>query len=223
MDVDAVYEKVVGHPASDAERARLYRLRDSLGLSDNDAFWYILIILEHYDALYRDYPRQIAEHAAATLEGARRAFATAAAAESAKAQRTLAEKVAETSVVIARRLAERPIDLHRVTTLVATVVAFGAMCMAAGVEFGEGKVPWWTASTGDGRARQLLSAVLGAPAGWMIFALMVPGAFYGGRLGWHMARADDASPTARVLGWTLVVIAALGIAACAALLAKTLG
>jgi hypothetical protein len=43
-------------------------------------------------------------------------------------QRTLSE----TSVAIARRLAERPVGLHRVTMLMAVVVAFGALCVTAG-------------------------------------------------------------------------------------------
>jgi hypothetical protein len=32
----------VGRQVSEAERARLYRLRDALGLRDNDAFWSIV-------------------------------------------------------------------------------------------------------------------------------------------------------------------------------------
>jgi hypothetical protein len=162
--IDDAFGKVIGRQPSEMERARLYRVREALGLSDNDAFWYIVMILEHYDSLYRDYPRQIGEHAAATLEGARRAFAAAAEAESAKAQRMLSEKVAETSVVIARRLAERPVGLHRVTMLLAAAVSFGAMCMAVGVDLAGGRAAWWAATSTDGRAR----LVLGAPAGWMI-------------------------------------------------------
>ena len=39
MSVDEAFAKVVGRQASEEERARLYRLRATLGLADNDAFW----------------------------------------------------------------------------------------------------------------------------------------------------------------------------------------
>ena len=47
-------------------------------------------------------------------------------------QRVFFEKVAETSVAIARKPAERPAGLHRVKTLLAAVVALGALCVRSG-------------------------------------------------------------------------------------------
>jgi len=96
----------VGRHASDDERQRLYRLRDALGLRDNDAFWSIVMALEHYDSFFRRYPAELAEHTERCIEDARVAFAAAAGREAAQVQRTLSEKVAETSVAMARRLAE---------------------------------------------------------------------------------------------------------------------
>ena len=84
-------------------------MRDALGLQDNDAFWAIVMALEHYDSFFRRYPKELAEEAARTIESARAAFALAAAKEAAQAQRTLSEQVAQTSAEIARKLAERPV------------------------------------------------------------------------------------------------------------------
>ena len=47
VSVEETFAKVVGRHASDEERQRLYRLRDALGLSDNDAFWSIVMALEY--------------------------------------------------------------------------------------------------------------------------------------------------------------------------------
>src|ERR1019366_4001115 len=100
------------------------RLRDALGLRDNAAFWSIVMALEHYDAFFRQYPAQLAEETARAIESARAAFAVGAEKEAAEVHRVLSARVAETSVEIARKLAERPVGLHRVTTVVAAVVAF---------------------------------------------------------------------------------------------------
>lgn len=222
-NIDDAFAKVIGRQASQAERERLYRVREALGLSDNDAFWYIVMILEHYDSLYRDYPRLISQQAEATVESARRAFAVAAEAESAKAQRMLAQRVAETSVAIAQRLAERPVGLHRVTAIFAAVVAFGAMCLTAGVELAGGRPGWWVAGTGDGRAKQILGVVLGVRVGWIAFALLVPTAAYWAKEGWRMAKDVEADALYKAIGWTLMVACAAGAAASAWLLARTIG
>jgi hypothetical protein len=157
VSVEEAFAKVVGRQVSEEERARLYRLRDALGLHDNDAFWSIVMALEHYDAFFRQYPAQLAELTARAIENARAAFAVAAEKEAAQVERVLSERVAETSVQIARKLAERPVGLHRVTTVLAAVVAFGALAV---------------------------------PAGWMIFALLVPVAGVGAKAGWTVATDD---------------------------------
>ncbi len=186
MSIDESFAKVVGRQASEHERERLYRLRDALGLQDNDAFWAIVMALEHYDSFFRQYPRQLAEEAGRTIENARVTFAAAAAHEAAHVQRVLADQVAETSVAIARKLAERPVGVHRVTLVLAAVVAFGALCVNAGYNLAGTGRPFWVSSAGNLRgAQRVLAVLLGVPAGWMGFALRVPAAAYGvtGRLG----------------------------------------
>jgi hypothetical protein len=223
MDLDDTFGKLLGRQPSEYERQRLYRVRDTLGLRDNDAFWYIVLTLEHYDALYRDYPGQIAEHARRTLESAREAFAAAAAAESAKAQNLLSQKVAETSVLIARKLAERPIRIDRITTLLATVVTFGALCVTAGFKLASPERPFWCnprlLHEGSGT---ILAAILGAPAGWMVFALLLPAMAYLGKTAWHSTSEAEAWGP-RILGWTLVGLCGIAAAGCAMALVRILG
>ena len=184
VSLEETFAKVTGRHASDDERQRLYRLRDALGLRDNDAFWSIVMALEYYDSFFRRYPAELAKHTERCIEDARAAFAAAAEREAAQVQRTLSEKVAETSVAIARRLAERPVGLHRVTMLLAAVVAFGALCVSAGYSLAGPVKPFWATSTETLTPLQREAAiVLAAPAGWMVFALFVPPAVYGARVG----------------------------------------
>ena len=220
MSVEETFAKVVGRHASEEERQRLYRLRDALGLRDNDAFWSIVMALEYYDSFFRQYPALLAEHTERCIKDARAAFAEAAAREAAHAQRTLSEKVAETSVAIARRLAERPVGIHRVTMLLAAVVAFGALCVSAGYSLAAPVKPFWVAKGETITPLQKAAAVmLAAPAGWMVFALLVPAAVYGARVGWVTA-SESVERRDKMVGWGIVVACIFASTACAVMLAK---
>lgn len=220
MNVDDLFAKVVGRSASDEERARLYRLRDALGLRDNDALWSIVIALEHYDSFFRAYPDKVAEKTAQSIDNARAAFAAAARLEAAQVERLLSERVAQTSVEIARKLAEEPWRPHRITAVLAAVVAFGALCVHAGYSLALTDKPFWVArsESASGLSR-LLAILLSIPAGWMIFALLLPAAGYGARQGWRLAGDAVADWSDKVLGWTLLVVCMMGSVACAILLA----
>ena len=221
-NLDTVFARVTGRQPSDEQRERLHRLRTALGLRDNDAFWSIVMALEHYDSFFRRYPAELAEETRRCVEGARAAFAAAAQNEAAQVQRLLSEKVAQTSVEIARKLAGRPIGLHRVTTVLAAVVAFGGLCVSAGYSLAGTEKPFWVGSGSGGLrgAQRLLAAVLAVPAGWMTFALLMPAAVYGARTGWGMAHDEMAATHERVLGWCVVAVCLLGLVACVVMLAK---
>ncbi len=219
MTVESAFAKVIGREPSEKERERLYRVRDALGLKDNDAFWYIVMTLEHYDSLYRDYPKLIADESAKTIENARIAFATAAQLEAARTEELLAQKVAETSVAIAKKLAEKPIGFDRVAALFAAVILFGSICMSAGYQLAAGEKPFGAARALDGRTR-ILAVVLGAPAGWMIFLLLLPVAAYTGISGWKRARDLASSTHEQAWGWGLLGLAVAGTTACIIILSK---
>jgi hypothetical protein len=223
VTVEDTFAKLVGRHASEEERTRLYRLRDALGLHDNDAFWSIVMALEHYDAFFRQYPAQLAVETARSIESARAAFAVAAEKEAAQVERVLSERVAETSVQIARKLAERPVGLHRMTTLLAAVVAFGALCTAAGYSLAAAPRPFSIATERSGPgAEEVLAVVLAMPAGWMIFALLLPVAGVGAKAGWAVATDGLAERRERILGGCLVVACVAGCVASIVLLAKVL-
>lgn len=224
MNVDDVFARVIGRQASEEERERLYRLRDALGLKDNDAFWSIVMALEHYDAFFRQYPAQLAEETARCIENARVAFASAAEQEGARAQHLLSERVAQTSLEIARKLAEKPVRIDRVTTALASVVAFGALCVNSGYHLASTPVPFWVNKDANSPStgRSLFAAVLALPAGWMIFALLVPAAWVGAKAGWAVATDALAEPRERVLGGCLVLACAAGCVASAVVLANVI-
>jgi hypothetical protein len=113
------------------------------------------------------------------------AFAAAAAHEAAQVQRTLSEKVAETSVAIARRLADRPVGLHRVTMLLAAVVAFGALCVTAGYSLASSGWPFWltSAETLTPLQRKAAASWRHPPGGWCSRSWFRPRSTPGERVG----------------------------------------
>jgi hypothetical protein len=223
VSLEDAFAKVVGRSASEEERARLYRLREALGLRDNDAFWSIVMALEYYDSFFRAYPAKFAQQAASTIERARAALETAAEREAAQVQRVLSEKVAETSVQIAKRKADRPIGFHQITLLLGTVVAFGALCVNAGYHLASTAATFWAAHASDlAGAPRAAGIILAVPAGWMIFALLLPAAGYGVKAGWELARDPLSAVSDKAIGWLLIALSVAGGVACAALLAKAI-
>jgi hypothetical protein len=219
VSLEDAFARVVGRRASDEERMRLYRLRDALGLQDNDAFWSIVLALEHYDSFFRAYPDKLAAKTTECIDRACDAFAAAARQEAARAERMLAERVAQTSVEIARKLAEHPMRVHPLTTLLGAVVAFGALCVHAGYALALGATPVWLTDRQTG-VRRAVAVVLAVPAGWMVFALLVPAAWYGASVGWGMARDTLADGRERSLGWCLVLLCIAACVASAVMLAQ---
>lgn len=219
--MESAFQRLLGREPSEGERQRLYRLREVLGLRDNDAFWAIVMALEHYDAWFRQYPEKLAEETRRTIEHARATFAAAAQSEAASVERALSHKVAETSVEIARKLAERPVGLHRVTLVLSAVVGFGALSVNAGYHLaGEGR-PFWAESAGSlSGAPRMLSSLLRVPAGWMIFALLLPAFVHGSREGWALAREASGEGRSGIVGWLLVALCVIGCVVLLVLLAK---
>lgn len=212
------FARLVGQKASDEQVRRLHEVKAALGLADNDALWLVLLALEHYDALYRDYPARIAEEARKTLAEVRRGFADAAALEAKRAHRKLAEAVADAGL----KIAARRTDVARVqgfAAAAASMVTFGALCLSMGYALGSGRVPPWTQGTG---ARRLISAAIGAPTGWVLVLLLLPLAAFWGRAGWAAARAPRATGKEAAAGWAMVSLAIAAVGALAALVVRVL-
>jgi hypothetical protein len=59
-DLDDSFTQLLGHQPSDKERQDLYRVRDALKLKSTDAVWTLLMVLQHYQTLYEQFPARIA-------------------------------------------------------------------------------------------------------------------------------------------------------------------
>ena len=80
--------------------------------------------------------------------------------------------------------------------------------------------PFWVAKGETVAPLQRAAAVmLAAPAGWMVFALLVPAAVYGARVGWITA-SESVERRDKVVGGGIVVACIFASAACVVMLAK---
>ncbi len=220
MTLDERFAKAVGRSPTERERERLLRLGDALELQDNDALWAIVMALELYDSLYRQYPDRLAVETTKAIEGARQAFAAAAKLEAARVQGALVKQVVRSSAELARTRGARAGWASWLAVGAAAVVGFGALCVCAGAVLECGARPWWVRGGAAGWSARA-AMVLGAPAGWMILALLVPVAAYAGWAGWARVRRDANTMDAWG-GWAVVVASGLGAVVLLLLLAVLL-
>jgi hypothetical protein len=216
------FSKLLGRQATEEERQRLYRVRDALGLANNDALWLILVALGSYDTMFREYPRKIAEVSSVVVEEQRATLAATVAAETALVQRKLADAVVATSTEIVARRVEAA-RWQSWALIVVALILFGGLCIAAGHAIAAGRPPPWAAGAGSAALRRVASACLGAPVGWAALGILLPVA---ARLGWTGFRAaSDAAATARerLVGGATATVAVLGFGALALALARAIG
>lgn len=104
-DISDSFSKLIGRQPSDKEVQELYRVRDALGLQNNDALWLIIMALQHYQTQYESIPngvrsvlKDVSLHARTLADIEMRASA-------ASAQADLAAAVANASDSVARKVA----------------------------------------------------------------------------------------------------------------------
>lgn len=94
-DLDDSFAKLLGRQPTDADRQQLYRIRDALGLKNNDALWLVLMALQSYDERYKAIPAQISKASAD-------AAASAAAQAQAEVNRAVAALVPSVEQAVAK-------------------------------------------------------------------------------------------------------------------------
>jgi hypothetical protein len=166
-DIEHAFSKLLGRQPSEREVQSLYRVRDALGLRDNDALWMVLIALESYDSLYRKYPEMISAQVHKSVDDYRAIIATIADAETKRALGTLSEAVARTSETIALRLVQAKCLLWAALATLA-ITAFGSFCTFIGFILGSGRMPYWAPPPTDlSFPALILSTMARMPAGWL--------------------------------------------------------
>lgn len=165
--LERAFEKLLGRQPSELEVTRLYRVKDALGLRDNDALWLVLIALESYDTLYRKYPELINAHVKQSLDDQRQLMAAIADAETKRALGALSDAVLRASEAATAR-AGLALWFQWWGFAMLGLLLFGAFCTVIGFILGSGHMPNWARpSANQGFAALLFSTVGRTPAGWL--------------------------------------------------------
>ena len=166
-DLESAFEKLIGRQPSDREVQALYRVKNALGIRDNDALWVVIMALESYDSLYRRYPAMISGEVRKLVDEQRVLISEMADAESKRALGTLAQAVSDTSKSIASKTADASLHLAWGWMLLG-LLGFGSLCVFVGVAIASGRPPYWTGQApGDDLVLAILTALARTPAGWI--------------------------------------------------------
>ncbi|RSZ55160.1 hypothetical protein HF313_23045 [Massilia atriviolacea] len=165
--LEQAFEKLIGRQPSELEVTRLYRVKNALGLRDNDALWLVLIALESYDTLYRKYPELINAHVKQSLDDQRQLMAAMADAETKRALGAMSDAVVRASEAATAR-AGLGLWFQWWGFAMLGLLLFGAFCTMMGFILGSGHMPYWTRPSGNHGFAVLLFTTIGrTPAGWL--------------------------------------------------------
>ena len=133
-------EKLLDRALSEAETERLVRIKNVLGLADDDTVWDILAAMEYQRSYYEELPQKIAAASAEILQG----ISLAAEKEMGRAQSLLAESVAEQAKKISLRINMETLLPMGLVALI-SLLAYGSLLMWAGFLLGSDQVysPAW--------------------------------------------------------------------------------
>jgi hypothetical protein len=123
----AGFEKLLGRQSTPAEREQLFRVKEALGLRENDALWLILFALQYYESLYRQFPKAIGAEASRILAQTRETVDAQVKAGAEQAKADLARAVAIAAQGVARDAARR-----RMIEWLVGGMALGAALVGAG-------------------------------------------------------------------------------------------
>jgi hypothetical protein len=202
---DAAFETLLGRKATDGERQKLYRVRDTLGVKSTDALWTVLLVLEYYLALYEKLPQRIENAARAAVVQAKATAEAQAKAAAAEVKRALTAGVLATVNDTARAATVKDIlkwVAMTVLTLSVVIMAVGRWAFQRGVAEEQGRTAQvamqdrerrvaeasW-ASTADGRLAYDL-----AKAGMLHDMVTCSGRGLLARDGWCIAQGERGRP-----------------------------
>lgn len=193
-ELDDSFAKLLGRQPTDRERQELYRVREALGLKNNDALWLVLMALQHYQSLYAGIPASIkdaAQRAAGSAAGQAQAEVSKAVAALVPTVETAVGKAATAAV---NRALNR-VQLGR--TLVSAWLAMIALGIAFGLGWLFGGHVFVSAQTGS-----LKWAAFWQSTGWGIGVGLAAPAF----LLVGLFVKDDYGGSG-VIGWSATIVA----------------
>ncbi len=137
MSIDCIkrFEQLLERELSPEDKVRLLRIKDILGIDNNDALWDLLIAMDYQRIYYEELPKKIEQSTASILEN----ISLAAKHEVALAQASLAESVVKQAKKLSTKEHIQKWLLWGSIALVLTII-YGSIMLWAGYGLGLGKI-----------------------------------------------------------------------------------
>lgn len=124
-DLDDSFAKLLGRQPTDAECQQLYKIRDALGLKNNDALWLVLMVLQYHQTMYARFPDLIRKAALDTLSEFQKTADATLVSTKELAKLELARAVSVTARDVARLTAAKHAAIWIAVCALACCIAFG--------------------------------------------------------------------------------------------------
>ncbi len=135
MSLDDSFAKLLGRQPTDTERQQLYRVRDALGLKNNDALWLVLMALQHHQTQFDEVPERIEGAVNSILNNARKTAEAEILKTSSKIHGELVTSVAETAKQVARATSGKSMSQWVIGAVCASLFVL-CLALVAGYQIG---------------------------------------------------------------------------------------
>lgn len=170
----SLFEQLIGRSATEGEIIHLYRVKNALGLRDDDALWLILMTLEDYGLRFGGISEKLKADSADLAEIHKQRLDSLLVESVLKATESVASRLAQ-EVETSLAKISRNRQIASAGWVAVALILLCVCCFVGGYIGGSGHLPWWTRPADQLSMLQLLpSAILGAPAGWVFVLLAVP-------------------------------------------------
>ena len=164
---EEVYESFFGE-GTEEEQLRIRELAARLNIRDNDALWIIIYVLNYFGRFYHDLPEKLKDASGECLKTVKEAAAEISEAEVRKAQALFSETLTKSTEKILSQYKRRTWLYDMFLPLAWCCMGVFFLCL---VSFVGG-----AAVAGKGWGQSPLSALLNAPAGWIVPLALIPAA-----------------------------------------------
>ena len=164
-NAEALYESFFGE-GTEEEQLRIREIAAKLNVRDNDALWIIIYVLNYFGRFYRDLPEKLKAASTECFETVKETAAGITESETRKAQVAFSDTLTKSVQEILEQHKKRAWVYELFMPLAWSCMGVFCLCL---ISFVAG-----SAVAGKGWGHSPLTALLNAPAGWIIPLALIP-------------------------------------------------
>ncbi|MGZ5030843.1 MAG: DUF6753 family protein [Methylobacter sp.] len=209
--MDDSFAKLLGRQPTDTDRQQLYRVRDALGLKNNDALWLVLMAQQYYQNQYEQFPQAIAKAAGEILGQFKDAAGSILDASVGAAKADLAKAVAKTANDVARQTSRKQMFQWAAICFVSVCLSVGGLGWYLHAEaYDAGYNKGYGAGYTEAKDEKAAASWANTPEGKFAYKFAQGGSLgtlmHCNEKGWYVKNGHcfvEAAPDGKVYGWKI--------------------